>query len=137
MDLKPALPRLKRLYGDTPARATLSRIESAAERHGLPKSDAATDTRWSQDDVVLITYGDQVRQAGVNALEAQRRFLLDGGWGEAVSCVHLLPFYPYTSDDGFSVVDYRAVGPETGDWDDNIQSAYRKGIETYKQNGSW
>ena len=118
MDLTPALPRLERLYGDAAARATLSRIESAAVRHGLPKPDAAPASRWSQDDVVLITYGDQVRQEGMNALEAQRRFLLDGGWDEAVSCVHLLPFYPYTSDDGFSVVDYRAVGPETGDWDD-------------------
>src|SRR5262249_24314943 len=36
----------------------------------------------------------------------------------AVSGVHILPFYPSTSDDGFSVADYRAVDPELGTWDD-------------------
>jgi len=35
-----------------------------------------------------------------------------------ISTVHLLPFYPYSSDDGFSVIDYREVDPEVGTWKD-------------------
>jgi sucrose phosphorylase len=35
-----------------------------------------------------------------------------------VNGVHLLPFYPYSSDDGFSVIDYKQVNPALGVWDD-------------------
>ena len=64
---------------------------------------------WSQSDVVLITYADQVRAEGRTPLQAQLDFLLDHSLDEVIQCVHLLPFCPYTSDDGFSVVDYLAV----------------------------
>jgi sucrose phosphorylase len=30
--------------------------------------------------------------------------------------VHILPFFPYSSDDGFSVIDYAWVDPELGRW---------------------
>ncbi len=73
---------------------------------------------WSQSDVVLITYADQVRAEGRTPLQAQLDFLLDHSLDEVIQCVHLLPFCPYTSDDGFSVVDYLAVDPESGTWDD-------------------
>ncbi len=78
----------------------------------------AQRTSWDQTDVVLITYGDQVTQPGVAPLEAQRRFLLDRGLGDVLSTVHILPFFPYSSDDGFSVIDYRRVDPALGDWSD-------------------
>jgi sucrose phosphorylase len=32
--------------------------------------------------------------------------------------VHILPFYPFTSDDGFSVLDYSSVNESLGDWED-------------------
>ncbi len=51
-------------------------------------------------------------------LKAQLDFLLDHSLDEVIQCVHLLPFCPYTSDDGFSVVDYLAVDPESGTWND-------------------
>ena len=73
---------------------------------------------WSQSDVVLITYADQVRAEGRSPLQAQIDFLLDHSLDEVIQCVHLLPFCPYTSDDGFSVVDYLAVDPKSGTWDD-------------------
>ena len=73
---------------------------------------------WNERDVVLITYADQVRHAGETPLRAQHRFLLDHSLDEVLRCVHLLPFCPFTSDDGFSVVDYLAVDPAVGSWDD-------------------
>jgi sucrose phosphorylase len=71
----------------------------------------------TQRDALLITYGDQVREHGVPPLQTLGEFLDQHAVG-AVSGVHVLPFYPSTSDDGFSVVDYRAVDPDLGTWDD-------------------
>ena len=71
---------------------------------------------WDQADSVLITYGDQVRQRDEAPLETQHRFLVERGLGDVLSTVHILPFFPYSSDDGFSVIDYRQVDPALGDW---------------------
>jgi len=73
---------------------------------------------WTEQDIVLITYADQVRSSGVSPLQALRAFLLDHRLDELIRCVHLLPFCPSTSDDGFSVVDYLKVDPNCGSWDD-------------------
>jgi sucrose phosphorylase len=35
-----------------------------------------------------------------------------------ITGVHVLPFFPYSSDDGFSVIDYTAVNPDFGTWAD-------------------
>jgi len=79
---------------------------------------------WNERDGVLITYGDQICGEGQDPLQAQHQFLLDSGLDRALSCVHFLPFCPYSSDDGFSVIDYRQIDPALGDWDD--VTAYRE-----------
>ena len=35
-----------------------------------------------------------------------------------INGVHILPFFPFTSDDGFAVTDYRAINPTLGEWAD-------------------
>ncbi|WP_094550441.1 sugar phosphorylase [Petroclostridium xylanilyticum] len=67
-------------------------------------------------DVFLITYGDQVKEQGVPPLKTLEHFLNKYFKG-VISFVHILPFYPYTSDDGFSVSDYAKVNPEFGEWE--------------------
>jgi sucrose phosphorylase len=69
----------------------------------------------SEQDVILITYGDMVQQVGEKPLETLGRFLAEC-CSDMVTTVHILPFYPYSSDDGFSVIDYRQVNPKYGDW---------------------
>jgi sucrose phosphorylase len=69
----------------------------------------------SQRDSMLITYADQLRATGEVPLQTLARFL-HAHTGGVLSAVHLLPFYPWSSDDGFSVQDYYAVGHEFGDW---------------------
>lgn len=70
---------------------------------------------WNEKDVVLITYADQFMAPGEGALSAFTRFY--NKWlSDSFSHVHLLPFYPWSSDDGFSVIDYHQVAPETGTW---------------------
>jgi len=71
----------------------------------------------SQRDVMLITYADQVRTAGETPLHTLGRFLYAHTKG-MLSAVHLLPMYPWSSDDGFSVKDYFAIGEEFGTWRD-------------------
>ncbi|TLU70341.1 sugar phosphorylase [Enterobacter sp. MF024] len=74
-------------------------------------------TGWDEKDVVLITYGDQFTAKGKEALPVFTQFYNE--WlARSFSHVHLLPFYPWSSDDGFSVIDYHAVAPETGTWND-------------------
>lgn len=71
----------------------------------------------SQKDVILITYGDQVFHEGETALATLHRFLNEYVQ-DAINTVHILPFYPYSSDDGFSIVDYKGVCPLKGSWKD-------------------
>ncbi|MCG1009721.1 sugar phosphorylase [Salinicoccus sp. ID82-1] len=79
------------------------------------RQDGQTKEWVDEKDVMLITYGDSIKSDGEKPLETLRKFL-EKYVGDTISSVHLLPFYPYTSDDGFSVQDYLTVSPELGDW---------------------
>jgi glucosylglycerate phosphorylase len=122
------------LYGTTAAGPVESRLR-ALMRDRVPEARAAVPGEHgepagasdhpagfrrhlplTQRDALLITYGDQVRETGVAPLQTLGEFL-DEHAG-AVSGVHILPFYPSSSDDGFSVMDYRAVDSQVGTWDD-------------------
>ncbi|MEA3396901.1 MAG: alpha-amylase family glycosyl hydrolase, partial [Chloroflexota bacterium] len=73
--------------------------------------------RLTERDVILITYGDQVTEPGKPPLRALSEVLEQHVRG-ALTGVHILPFFPYSSDDGFSVIDYTRVNPDFGDWAD-------------------
>jgi len=77
----------------------------------------AHQNNWDESDVVLITYADTVQRADEKPLQTLHRFLGDC-LSESVSSVHILPFFPYSSDDGFSVMDYLAVNESHGNWED-------------------
>lgn len=71
----------------------------------------------SEQNVYLITYGDSIYENGKPTLQTLHKFLRNHV-GDVITDVHLLPMFPYTSDDGFSVTDYRQINPELGDWND-------------------
>ncbi len=71
---------------------------------------------WDQTDTMVITYGDSLRKEGEEPLQTLLDFF-NGHLQDCVSIVHLLPFFPYSSDDGFSVMDYTTVNPAVGRWD--------------------
>jgi sucrose phosphorylase len=71
----------------------------------------------TEQDAILITYGDQFQELGVPPLETLHS-VLTSTLDHAVSSVHILPFFPYSSDDGFSVIDYTQVNPALGTWTD-------------------
>ncbi|MEM8944958.1 MAG: sugar phosphorylase [Planctomycetota bacterium] len=116
-DVSRITPRLQRLYGERGQEAA-DAIAAAFERVDFDALGSVDAARLSQRDVVLITYGDQVRSDSLNPLQTLHRFLLDWQLPKLINTVHFLPCFPYTSDDGFSVVDYRQVDPELGTWDD-------------------
>ncbi len=63
----------------------------------------------------LITYGDIVQKDGEKTLDTLHRFV-NQHFKKCITDIHLLPMFEYTSDDGFSVVDYLKVDPKLGDW---------------------
>lgn len=72
---------------------------------------------WDQSDNILITYGDSLVDGDETPLKTLHRFLLERLTG-VISGVHILPFFPYSSDDGFAVMDYMEVNPAVGGWED-------------------
>ena len=113
MSAEVRLARLRELYAEPIAVETARRLESrlAAEPRGVPRRP------WSRDDVWMITYADQFRSPGESPL-ATLRTVLDTDFADVVNGVHILPFFPWSSDDGFSVIDYENVEPAYGDWSD-------------------
>lgn len=101
--------------GDAVADALITRAERFREEH--PRSSVAPTSRMSERDAILISYADSIRDPSEAPLRTLRRWL-EGPLADTVSTVHVLPFYPWSSDDGFSVCDYRSVAPEYGTWED-------------------
>lgn len=68
-------------------------------------------------DAIMISYGDNIQTPNEAPLATLKKFAERRLKG-VVSGIHILPFSPYSSDDGFSVMDYRQVNPDWGTWDD-------------------
>lgn len=103
------------LYGENEGRRAFNKLIILA---GVQSNvSSSTIPALDQGTVVLITYGDQVQATGSSPLGTLagfcRRWL-----SEIVDTIHILPFFPYSSDDGFSVIDYLQVDPGLGEWSD-------------------
>lgn len=111
--------RLGQLYGESEAPRLAQRLSVLADRYARSLLSRYRPDKglWDQQDVVLITYGDMLHTAGEPPLATLRRFLAQRLKG-SIRIVHLLPFYPSSSDEGFSVIDYREVDPALGSWRD-------------------
>lgn len=120
--------RLARVYGEkrsaliVPEIVRLLKVHHAHKPEELIEAQAqvAPQERFSEHDLMLITYGDMIRSESSTGLAALFDYLslFRGGGDPVFSIIHVLPFFPSSSDRGFSVVDYRAVDPRIGNWDD-------------------
>jgi len=72
---------------------------------------------WDQTDVIAITYGNTVLKNNETPLETLHDFL-NKYFKDVVNTVHVLPFFPFSSDDGFAITDYDVVNPNVGNWED-------------------
>ena len=116
---------LRQVFGRHADR-TLTELNELWDRHGL--AEAATEAAIGAEpgaarvpeaaDVALIAYADSIRGAGGSPLAALRRFVQRYLPTGTINTLHLLPFFPWDTDRGFSVQDYRAVDPRNGTWAD-------------------
>jgi len=114
------LNHLAFLYGAEQAGALWQRLEALLSdfaRRNPALAVPSTTGKLTERDALLITYGDQFTEPSVSPLQTLHR-ILSGALNGAVSGVHILPFFPYSSDDGFSIIDYTQVDPQLGAWDD-------------------
>lgn len=114
--------KLIALYGAERGAACHARLMSLLDDFRAQRPDLSAQAidpreRVTERDVMLITYGDSLQRPGLLPLQTLGRFLRQHLLG-VISAVHILPFFPYSSDDGFSVIDYTAVNPDLGDWAD-------------------
>ncbi|MBK9714758.1 MAG: alpha-glucosidase C-terminal domain-containing protein [Kouleothrix sp.] len=116
------------LYGGERAAPVAQRLLATLQafRREHPELGSAPADRLTERDVILITYGDQFREPGRQPLQTLAD-VMGATLRGVVGGVHILPFYPYTSDDGFSVIDYAAVDPLLGEWADlePLRAGYR------------
>jgi sucrose phosphorylase len=104
---------LTKIYGKETGMLALDRITPVIEKYSVKKSKK--ESYFSQEDVVLITYGDSLKKDGEAPLTTLNEFANQYLKG-AISNIHFLPFFPYSSDDGFSVMDFFEIDPELGTW---------------------
>lgn len=108
--------KLKLLYGEEKGKKAAATIESLIQT-------ARTSIRckqsqlWDEKDIFLITYPDSFKEEATPTLTTLNKFL-EAHLNSVINGVHILPFYPFSSDRGFSIIDYNQVKQEFGKWTD-------------------
>jgi len=106
---------LNKIYGIKKGALAFKKILPLIEKFPAGKKEARD--YFSQEDVVLITYGDSLFSNEEAPLKTFHRFAAKH-FKDVFSTIHILPFFPYSSDDGFSVIDFYCVNPKLGGWED-------------------
>lgn len=112
------------LYGEDHVTRLLEQTNQIIEKYR--QHIKPNNAELTAHDSILITYGDQVQSKGEKPLKTLNAFCSQY-LKNIVNGIHILPFYPWTSDDGFSVVDYRQIDKKLGDWEDvsSMQNNFR------------
>ena len=109
---------LSEIYPQENAEILLESIEKiVAKMDEENPSKSLLLKKWDEKTIALITYVDVVLEKKKSPLKTLHHFLKEHG-ENTINLVHLLPFYPYSSDGGFSVIDYKTVDTSVGDWSD-------------------
>ena len=109
-------PLLEPLYDKKTVTYLLEQLYSLLKEHFADRVDENLN-KWTENNAQLITYGDSLLNEGEKPLVTLDRFL-EEHLRDTLTGVHILPFFPYSSDDGFAVIDYLKVDPQLGDWED-------------------
>lgn len=108
---------VEKIYPQLPAQEIVGRLINTMALSDCQHPAISHTNHWSEKDVWIISYGDSLYSEGEVPLKTLSNFL-SSELGSLINGVHILPFYPYSSDDGFSVIDYRQVDSSLGDWAD-------------------
>jgi glucosylglycerate phosphorylase len=107
---------LNDIYGTKEGNLAFEKVSALIERFPNKKRPGGKDY-FSEEDVFLITYGDTLNKKGEFPLKTLYEFAVSH-FKNVFSTIHILPFFPFSSDDGFSIIDFFSVNPELGDWKD-------------------
>ena len=124
---KRILDKLAIIYGEETAKTSFTDLERIMKVHYAYKDpkmiecekDFDPTERFTEKDVFLITYGDLIQNGDQLPLELLSDFSEQYLKG-AINTLHILPFFPYSSDRGFSIIDFEEVDPRLGTWE-NIE----------------
>jgi sucrose phosphorylase len=131
---------LRKIYGEEAGSLALDRIKPVIEKYTVKKSKK--ESYFSQADVVLITYGDSLKKDGEAPLATLHEFASQYLKG-IISNIHFLPFFPYSSDDGFSVMDFFEIDPALGTWQEvaaigqDFELMFDYVVNHYSSKGHW
>jgi len=106
--------KLKSIYREDYYESYLEQFKELISKWGMKSWDSIDEP--SEKNIYMITYGDSIYEQGKPTLETLHHFLRTKVQ-DTITDVHLLPMFPYTSDDGFSVVDYNQIDPTLGTWE--------------------
>lgn len=110
------LPLISALYPDEEAQDLAVKFidKSGIDVMSMSIPPAYT-SHWDEKDIMAITYGDSIITQGEQPLCTLKK-VMDDYLKDSVSMVHILPYYPYSSDGGFAVKDYDIINPDLGTW---------------------
>ena len=128
------LTKLSRLYGEDTAKEYMPELERICRVYYAYKTEEMLERTktldpknlFTEEDVILITYGDLIREDGASPLTTLSKFC--GLYlKQTINTLHILPFFPYSSDRGFAIEDFETVDPELGAWKDieDLASRYK------------
>ena len=108
---------LQRIYTELDHAVLADRLLSIMAFNDENETLPERANKWNEQDVWMITYGDSVQEANTRPLTSLKEFI-DQRLSNVINGVHILPFFPYSSDDGFSVINYKQVNESLGEWQD-------------------
>ena len=111
------LEHLEIIYGESDHSALAAQLMCTMGLEAGCQSPERHRNLWDESDNILITYGDSIVDSDETPLHTLHRFLREY-LADTMTGVHILPFFPFSSDDGFSVMDYLVVNPSLGEWED-------------------
>lgn len=117
--------RLCFIYGDSVAKDYMLELERILKVYYAHKPQELVDSemsfdrteRFTEEDVILITYGDLLHGKEHSSLATLAKFC-DTYLKGTINTLHILPFFPYSSDKGFAIIDFESVDPNLGSWQD-------------------
>ena len=117
--------KLKILYGEKKAKNSYKEIRRLLKVYYAHKTSEMLDweedfdkkNRFSEKDAILITYGDLINENNQPPLETLSE-ISQKYFKSAFNTIHILPFFPYSSDRGFAILDFEEVDPKLGNWED-------------------
>ncbi len=112
------LKKLKKLYPEQ-AEKVYEKLQNiiADFKKRNPSKARGSQPLFNEKDAILICYADHAQEKGVKTFKTMHKFLRKYANG-IINKIHFLPFYPWSSDDGFSVKDYYKVSGQYGSWED-------------------